>query len=73
MVMSQETWDMVKDKLAEDALGSNDPISYIGRYSGVDIIIDNSIPYNHIEVYERYMYELMKFGRKGDNNVGETN
>jgi hypothetical protein len=71
MVMNQDTWNMMVDKLAEGALGREDPIGYLSRYDGIPVIIDNELPYNSVEVYEKWMYDLVKYQR-GANNAGDV-
>jgi hypothetical protein len=74
MVMSQETWDIMSDKLAEEATERVDPLAWISRYDGIPIIIDDTIPYNNVEVYERWMYDAVtKYGKKrGESNAGDV-
>lgn len=69
MVMNEETWEIVSNRLTEDALESCDPIGYLGRYDGIPIIIDNNLKYNHIEVYEKWMYDaVVKYGKRSDTD-----
>ena len=70
LVMSEITWEDMKDTMVEKAkLISDDPIErlgHIGIFEGIDIVIDNDVPNNAVEVYERWMYEAVKiFGRLG--------
>lgn len=64
MVVSDKTWEMMQDRLTDDALLSSDPIAYLGKFDGFEIIIDNTLPFNYVEVYERWMYErVLKHGK----------
>lgn len=73
MVMNQETWDMMMDTLAEEATKQVNPLGYLGRYNGIPVIIDNDLPYNHVEVYEKWMYEaVQKFGKRSDTNARDV-
>lgn len=64
MVMSEETWNMMKEKMYEDAKEQNDPFLSINRFKGVEVVIDSELPFNTVEVYEKWMYEaVIKFGR----------
>ena len=73
MVMNQETWEMMRDMLAHDAGYSSDPIAYIDRYRDIEIIIDNEVPFNHVEVYEKDMYEaVLKYGKRSDADARDV-
>lgn len=65
MVMNGITCEMMQDVLAEEAVNHYDPLTYLARYDGIPVIIDNSLPDNHVEVYEKWMYDAMlKYGKK---------
>lgn len=65
MVVSDTTWGMMQDRLTDDALLSSDPIAHLSKFSGFEIIIDNTLPFNYVEVYERWMYEeVLKHGKE---------
>jgi hypothetical protein len=67
LVMNEITWEGMKKEMIEQASYESDPIASIGRFSGIDIIIDNDLPILHVEVYERWMYEAVKkYGRMKD-------
>jgi hypothetical protein len=69
-VMSQETWDMMKDKLTTEATYRADPIGYLSRYDGIEVFIDDDLPYNTVEVYERYMYDAISiYKKRSDTNA----
>lgn len=67
IVVNENTWENIKDQLTEEAVYSSNPMGVLGKLTGIDIIIDNELPDNVAEVYERYMYEAVKkFGRAND-------
>jgi hypothetical protein len=68
LVMNQITWDAMQKEMVEQASYEADPLASLGRFSGIDVIIDNDLPLLHVEVYERWMYEAVKkYGRMSDN------
>lgn len=52
MVMSGETWEILKDKISEKALTKPNPLAHLDTWSGVRVIIDEDVKYNHVDVYE---------------------
>jgi hypothetical protein len=74
MVMNQETWEMVRDTLAEGATKATNPLGYLARYNGIDMIVDDDLPYDYIEVYPSIeFYEMVLKYRKGsDASAGDV-
>lgn len=64
MVMSKETWDAISEKIVDKALDSHDPIGHLGLLHGVNVEIDDDVPFNSVEIYDRLVYEAIKvYGR----------
>lgn len=57
LVMSQETWETVKERMFEKARNHDDPIGYLDMINGIEVIIDNTIGFNVVEVYYKWIYE----------------
>jgi hypothetical protein len=57
LVMSNDTWSAVKDRMFEKARNHDDPIGYLGMMNGMDVIIDDRLPFNSVEVYYKWVYE----------------
>jgi hypothetical protein len=74
MVMNQDTWEMLKDRLAEDATESPDPLAHLSRYDGIDIIVDEELSFNKVEVYEsiEFYHAVLKYGKRSDKNAGDV-
>lgn len=68
LVMSNETWVSVKDRIFEKARHHADPIAYLDILKGIDIMIDNKLPFNAIEVYYKHVYEEIL---KRENKIDE--
>lgn len=63
MVMSETTWQRMRQNLIDVAPHTDDPIGHIGRFKGIDLVIDEEVPDNAVEVYERWQYEFIKRGK----------
>jgi hypothetical protein len=64
IVMNTITCALMQDTIAEEALNSTDPLGYLARYNGIPVIIDDSLPDNYVEVYEKWMYDaVQKWGK----------
>lgn len=64
MVMNKKTWDSIVEIETTKAIESDNPIGYLGRLTGIDVELDETLPDNHVEVYERWMLEAVrKYGR----------
>ena len=74
MVMNEQTWEDVKNTLAEDALKTSNPMEHLNRWSGVEVVIDNEVRYNHVEVYPSMeFYEtVVKYGKRSDTDAGDV-
>lgn len=67
MVMNQTTWEDILEQTTNDALESHDPIGFVGRFTGIDVEIDDDLPDYHVEVYERWMLEAVrKYGKASE-------
>lgn len=72
LVMSEETWVDMKETSLNKADEHEDPIAYIsGLFNGISIEIDDSTPYNTVEVMERWQWEILREGRKVDKENDE--
>jgi hypothetical protein len=64
MVMNESTWNAMKEQMVHQAIYEHDPLASLGRFAGIDVEIDNDLPDNTVEVYERWMLEAVKkYGR----------
>jgi hypothetical protein len=62
--MNESTWNAMKEQMTEQARYESDPLASLSRFTGIDVEIDNDLPDNHVEVYERWMLEAVKkYGR----------
>lgn len=64
LMMSGATYESVTNDIVKKALKDDNPLSYIDFFEGIEIVIDEELPFMHVEVYERWMYEeVMKYGK----------
>ncbi|UGO46315.1 hypothetical protein PQE74_gp215 [Bacillus phage vB_BanS_Chewbecca] len=60
IVMNSKTWEVMKKNTIEVAEKQSDPIGFIGRLSGLDIIIDEDVADGMTEVWDKGVYEAFK-------------
>lgn len=69
LVMSEETWKAIKEHMFEKARHHADPIGYLGMMNGMEVIIDDKVPFNAVEVYYKWIYEeIVKAERENKRN-----
>lgn len=56
-VMSDATWNNLKEKEYEFANTQPDPIKYIKSLASLNVSIDNSLPFGMIEFWNKHDYE----------------
>jgi hypothetical protein len=66
VVMSQKTWDAVSNVYTSIAKDQKDPIAYITRFNALEVVIDDTLPYCKVEVYEKWMYDKITKEESGE-------
>lgn len=59
-VMSEETWDNFKQEEYEFANTQPDPIVYLQSLSQLNIVMDNTLPYGIVEMWDKDKYDDME-------------
>lgn len=70
MVLSQETWNMMKSKITNKAMTSKNPVEVLNIFGDMIIEIDNDLPRDYVELYEENVYNQIK-NRELDIDEGE--
>lgn len=58
--MNSKTWELFRDNAMETASLQDDPIEYLAKYNGLDIVVDEAVPNGITEVWYRDAYEFAK-------------
>lgn len=62
IVMNTNTWALFSEYAIETASLQTDPIGYLGKFSGLDVVIDEDIPDGMTEIWDKDSYEEFKRG-----------
>lgn len=73
IVMNQKTWEAFEKNTMETASLQSDPIGYIGRFTGIDVVIDNDLKDNLTEIWIKDVYFAMKEMDKHEKELGNDN
>lgn len=58
--MNSKTWELFRENALETASLQDDPIGYLARFNGLDVVVDENVPDNITEVWYRDAYERLK-------------
>lgn len=76
--MNNKTWELFRDNALETASLQDDPIGYLAKFNGLDVIVDEAVADGITEVWYRDVYEFHKelerikaeqIKEKGEENV----
>jgi len=56
-VMSNDSWEWIKEKEYEFANTQPDPIQYLKEVSSLNVVIDNGLPFGIVETWDKENYD----------------
>jgi hypothetical protein len=60
IVMNNKTWELFRDNALDTASLQDDPIEYLAKFNGLDVVIDEAVQDGITEVWYRDVYEFNK-------------